>query len=231
MLNIICGENNVASRNYYVNLRQEFSDKGIQIKDVIFSDIIGGDDWLPENASLFYTDVVFFTENLNKKINRKNRFHFERIKDIASRRELSFYDWEDAIPSRELKIRPDKNVSVKEFKPTQSIFKLLDSCYPSNLTVFSNHLRELIDQDVEAAFIFLMLSKHIKKLLLVKQNQKPDKLADWQIFKLKKQSQSWTLNNLISFYESLHKIDLSLKTSSSPFSADKALGILACYFL
>ena len=119
---------------------------------------------------------------------------------------------------------------VKEFKPSQNIFKLLDSCYPGNLKTFLNTLQTL-SESTEDIFIFIMLARHMRNILSVKLGEKIPKLASWQLGKLSNQARYWDEKNLINFYQGLHRIDVNSKTNGTPFSVKKSLDILACYYL
>jgi hypothetical protein len=53
----------------------------------------------------------------------------------------------------------------------------------------------------------------------------------WQIGKLANQAKYWKEENLINFYQGLHRIDINSKTGGTPFTVKKSLEILACYYL
>ena len=220
MLTIICGEDNVESRNYFLNLKQAYEKKGYEIQNVNSLEI----DDIP---SLFAQKRVYFIENLNRKINKKNLRIMREVKRITENKEIEVVDWEDQVSARELKIN---GPTVKEFKPSQNIFKLLDSCYPGNMSNFLKILHDMPPK-IEEGFIYIMLTRHIRNLLLVKTGNGNTKLSPWQTAKLRHLAKFWTMKQLIAFYDSLFRIDVSSKTGNNPFSYAKSLDILTNYFL
>ena len=105
----------------------------------------------------------------------------------------------------------------------------MDACYPGNLKQFVSNLK-IISELTEDIFIFIMLARHMRKILITKLGEKLPKLMSWQIAKLSNQAKYWKLENLINFYQGLHRIDVNAKTNS-PYSIKESLDILACYYL
>jgi len=229
MLTIICGEDSTTSFNYYSSLKKNYLDKSYEILDVSSSDLENITSWLGQSQSLFSQKKIFFTQNINKRLSRKLNLKINKVVEkLIKDKSVEVVDWEEEISSRELKF--PKATVVKEFKPAQNIFKLQDSLYPGNLKNFIyalNQLAETVDENI----IFYMLVKHIRNLLTVKSGQSISRLQPWQLAKLSKQAKNWEEKKLLGFYQGLHRIDISTKTSSNPFSLKKSLDILACYFL
>ncbi len=196
------------------------------VKELATLEVFDTAKWLASPLDLFHSKTIYFSEELNRKISKKNTDMFEKINKINIDRNIELFIWE-SCSLRELRLKPTQ---VKEFKPSKNIFKLLDSMMPANKLVFINLLSDLLNKDNEF-FIYLMIIKHIKTLILVKAGINPSQLQSWQLLKLQKQASLWKMENLILFYNSLYKIDVGLKTSSAPFSLHKSLNILACYFL
>jgi len=228
MLTIICGEDSIASRNYFLDQQKIFSQKGFEIASVDWRLVLELDESEASSASLFTKKRVYFTSNLNRKILKKLNVKTEKkIKDIVASNEIQLFDWEEETTARDLK--SIKGIVVKELKPSQTIFKLLDSCYPGNLKPFISGLKT-ISESTEDIFIFIMLSRHMRNILITKLGEKLPKLMSWQIAKLSNQAKYWKFENLVNFYQGLHRIDVNSKTSS-PYSIKKSLDILACYYL
>lgn len=229
MLTIICGEDSIASRNYFTDQQKIFKEKNFDVVDLDYHQVLDLDETGASESSLFSTQRVYFTNSLNKKVLKKiNGKTEKKIKDIIGSKEVQVYDWEEETSARDLK--PIKGMIIKEFKPNQNIFKLLDSCYPGNLKTFLNNLNSL-SGSTEDIFIFIMLARHMRNILIVKSGEKIPKLMSWQIAKLSNQAKFWELKNLINFYEGLHRIDVNSKTNGTPFSVKKSLDILTCYYL
>lgn len=229
MLKVICGEDSSASRSYLNDLKNEYEKKEYEILNISSGNIEEIDKWIGESQSLFNTKKVFLIENLNKKLSRKSTPRlFTLIDKYIASDEVEIVDWEDELNARFLKI--PKTAEIKEFKLAQSIFKLQDACYPGNLKLFVNMLHEICKSNDEI-FIFIMLIRHFHLILLTKMNVEIPKIQSWQLAKYRKQADLWDKNKLIAFYESLHKLDISFKTSNNPFSVINSLDILACYYL
>lgn len=228
MLTIICGEDSISSRNYFLDQQKLFAQKGYEIVNVDYRLVLELDESEASSASLFTQKRVFFTSSLNKKVLKKLNSKTERkIKEIIISKEIQVFDWEEETSARDLK--SIKGIVIKELKPSQTIFKLLDSCYPGNLKQFISSLKT-ISESTEDIFIFIMLARHMRNILIIKLGEKLPKLMSWQIAKLSNQAKYWRLENLINFYQGLHRIDVNSKTSS-PYSIKKSLDILACFYL
>lgn len=229
MLTIVCGEDSTASRNYFSGLKKDFRAKNFEIYEVDPRSVGEILNWMSDAPSLFSPNKAFFTQSLNKTISKKtNPKQIKIIDDIINNKEVQLYDWESETPARYLKI--STGITVKEFKLSNSIFKLADSCFPGNIDTFIKSLHELSD-NTEEIFTFIMLSRHIRNLMLVKLDKTPPGMFSWQAAKLKNQAAKWPADRLVSFYDNLHKIDVSLKTSTLPYSLTSALDIMAVYYL
>lgn len=229
MLTIICGEDSIASRNYFTDQQKVFLENNFEIVNVSYQQVLELDESEASSTSLFTQKRVYFTNSLNKKVLKKLNSKTERkIKEIIVSKEIQVFNWEEETSSRDLK--SIKGIIVKEFKPSQNIFKLLDSCYPGNLKTFINTL-DIVSESTEDIFIFIMLARHVRNILIIKQGERLPKLMSWQIAKLSNQAKYWKLENLINFYQGLHRIDVNAKTGRTPYSVKKSLDILACYYL
>lgn len=226
MITIVCGEDLVASRSYFHEMVKEFKNKDIEVQNVSLDELQSMSEMI-YSVSLFSQKRVFFMENVNTKLKSMDKKTSMVLSAIHRADGLELIIWEDR-PSRELKL--SSLGKVKEFKLKKNIFVFLESFYPGNRREFLSILADLVDSS-EERFIFLMLSRHTRNLILVKEDKQLLKLASWQLYKLSKQAQRWTLANLILVYESMMKIDHNDKTSNSPFSIKESLDILACYFL
>lgn len=229
MLTIICGEDSIGARNYFTDLQKSLSDKEYEIVNLDYQQVLELDETGSSESSLFASKRAYFTQNLNRKVFKKMSDKNEKkIKALVSSKEIQIFDWEEEVTSRDLKTI--KGAVVKEFKLSQNIFKLLDSCYPGNLKNFVTSL-DVLSGSTPDIFIFIMLARHIRNILTVKMGEKIPKMMSWQVAKLSNQAKYWRLENLINFYEGLHRIDVNSKTNGTPFSVKKSLDILACYYL
>lgn len=228
MLTIVCGEDSVASYDYFFNLKKEFRKKEYEIYDIDPLKIDEIISWRGESSSLFSNKKVFFIQNLNKKTNKKNLKQFKTINQLIESKDIEVVSYEEETPARFLKF--GEKAKIKEFKISENIFKLLDACYPNNFKNFVS-LLNCVKTSADETFIFIMLTRHIRNLLTIKINPGSSKLASWQQAKLKHQAALWQLSKLTNYYHSFHNIDLSIKTSSSPYSPCNSLDILSSYYL
>lgn len=229
MLTIVCGEDSIASRNYFLEQEKNFRGKNFEIVNVDYKQVFELDDAEASSSSLFDQKRIYFTSGLNKKALKKlNQKNEKTIMKIVASKVIQLFDWEEDVTSRDLK--SIKGVNIKEFKPSQNIFKLLDSCYPGNLKTFVSILNT-VSQSTEDILIFIMLARHIRNVLITKTGEKLPKLMSWQIAKFANQAKYWKEENLINFYQGLHRIDVNSKTNGTPYSVKEAIEILACYYL
>ena len=227
MLTIICGEDISSSRSYYNSLKKQYETKGFEIRLIAYSEIESISKWLAESPSLFSNKKVFFSERLNKFYKKENVVFSEELQKIEKLKDVELIDWEE-VSGWELKIK--KIGRVKEFKPDKTIFKLMDSVYPGNRDYFLGLLNKL-SQNLDENFIFIMLLRYVRNLIIIKEGEIPPKMQSWQAYKLKAQVANWRQENLVNFYEALFKVEVSQKTNSTAFSIKQSLEILACHFL
>lgn len=228
MLTIICGEDTVTSRKYFSDLKHSFAEKGNEVKHISSSELPDIPKWLAESSSLFGERLIFFAENINKLLSRKKGDKLtETLKTIADSKNAELFIWEEA-GGREIKLKGIGQ--IKEFKPNQTIFKLLDTCIPSNKVPFLKAL-ETLRQSTDEYFIFVMLHRHIRNVMITKLGHPPVSLQPWQQHKLTGIANLWQMETLLTFYEGLIRIDISTKTGTNPHGIKKSIEILACYFL
>ncbi|MBI4973097.1 hypothetical protein HZC27_00590 [Candidatus Roizmanbacteria bacterium] len=237
MLTIICGEDIVASRNYLSLLKSEFSKKGETITHLASQEVPDILKWQGDNLNLFTTKLIFITEHLEASIIRKRgkksvkkstvKTLEEIVLEIASRKDIELIDWEEKA-GREIKLKDSSK--VKEFKPSKSIFKLLESCSPGNLKLFVETL-SVIAESQDDTFIFIMLYRHIRTLLLAQEGIFANTVQSWQKHNLASQAKLWQQSKLSDFYEGLYRIEVTSKSGTNPYGVKKALEILACYYL
>ncbi|QQG43883.1 MAG: hypothetical protein HYW86_03355 [Candidatus Roizmanbacteria bacterium] len=228
MITIICGEDTVASRNYFQELKNKYSQKGFEIKDIASKDIpeaIKSD----QTVSLFSSKIIFFIANLNSFLSKSaNKELLETFEDLAKSKDVEIVDWEEDKGLRDIKIA--RLGKLKEFKPQKNIFQLLDALCPGNKTKFIE-LLNTVSEKSEDLFIFTMLARHTRSLILAHIGEFTSKIQLWQKGKLVSQTRRWQIEKLLAFYEGLFRIDLSTKTSSNVYGIKHSIEILACYYL
>lgn len=235
MLTVYCGEDTVKSRLNYNTAKENYIKSGYMINDIASSEIEEILKWRGDNLSLFSEKLIFCTDHLNKHIIRKRgkmttstlKTYEDILKEIALRKDVELVDWEEKS-ARDIKI--GTYATITESRLPDSIFKLLDSCSPGTKQLFIDKLR-IVSKFTEEEFIFIMLVRHIRSLILASERTLPKTLLAWQATKLSSQAQKWQNNSLIHFYEGLSRLDLSVKTGTNPYGIVKSLEILACFYL
>ncbi len=229
MLIIICGEDTVGSRDYYNNLKTEYRKKGIEIETVVAKEIEEKVTKSSQTYNLFGSKLVYFTQNLNTYLSRiVARGVPVNFESLFQSKDIEIVDWEEGKPSHDLKIA--KLGKVQEFKLPKSIFNLLDTLVPARRAEFIKLLTTIAETQDEM-FIFTMVSRHIRTLILAKEQLFSPKTLPWQRGKLNAQAKTWNKVKLLGFYEGLHRVAIALKTGSTPFTITKSLDILACHYL
>lgn len=228
MLTIICGEDIVSSRNYFLSLKNEYKKKGYQVIEISPYQIDEIYKGFSQNLTLFQQKSVFFIENLyQKNLKKKKDGKNQIIKKLNSLKE-EIFDWEDSLTQYDIKIKDD--INIKEFKPPANIFKLIDNLYPGNLKKAYQILNQIINKDNQSLILY-MIAKNIRYLIFIRKKFPLTIKNSWQEKKLYHLAKFWSEDKLIDFYDSLFRIDFLIKTSNTPFNIKKSLDILFCYFL
>jgi CHAT domain-containing protein len=226
MINIILGDDVGESRKEFVRLKEEYENKGYEIFNLNEANISELDKSLYQSEGLFFNKKVFFGENLLSQ--KENRLFLKKYDN--DKNEIDFILWEEELEGKIAKFI-FKYAKIHSFKLPYNIFKFLDSVYPLNLKEVINYMNQ-ISNNVEENIILYMLERRIRDLILIQNNLKPEKkLAEWQIARLKSQAKKWEVNQLVSFYDSLYRIEALTKTSKTYYSIKKSLDILFCYYL
>lgn len=227
MLTIVCGEDSAGSRKHVTEMRSKLISENKVVQNILASELIESTLYESQNEGLFGSEVVYITQGLSKYLSRhKGKDTKEKIEE-ASKSPTHIIDWEEGIPARDVRSISGK---VVEFKPGKTIFNLLDSFVPGNKQKVILLLHGLA-QEQEEGFILIMISRHIRSLILAKSNLLSKNTSPWQAVKLKKQASLWTEQALLAFYEGLHRLDISMKTSANVYGIVGSLDILAIHYL
>lgn len=231
MLTIIAGEDTIRSREKLQELKEQYKQKGYSIDLVAVADIPD----LLKNAdgvtNLFGQESVYMTENASSKYKGRAKSPYkDAIQQIAKSSSIILIDWEDCKSAYDLATVKKIATTFYEAKPAKTIFELLDACYPGNLAEFLRSL-EIVHASQDMGFIYALLCRHVRKLYLASQGIIDTKTPPWQRGKLAFQAKKWDSQNLMKFYEGLARIDISMKTSSTPFDLKQSVELLVCYYL
>ena len=227
MITLVCGEDNSASRLYFASEIANFKTKGFVAKQIASEDLKYFESGY-EDYTLFGSRTFYINENIQKAYTRNRTKLNDLLSTLSKNKELQVLIWVDSVSKRDLGITA--SINVKEFRPDKNIFKLLESCYPTNLKNFVNTLNEIKTKNNEF-FIFLMLSRHIKKLLLYQLGIKQSNIQQWQEFKIDQQQKNWKKEKLIDYYDKLIGIDSMIKLGKSPYGMFAYIETLSAYYL
>jgi hypothetical protein len=228
MLTVICGEDSVASFEHFNSLLNNYRSKQWQVQPLVAAQIPA----LLTSArepGLFATDILYTSERLNRAVaRRKGDVMMEALTAISKDPTIHLLDWEEGVAAREVKLAGI--AQMKEFKPSNNVFQLLDACVPKNHIQFLSILNKITNVKNEM-LIYILLQRHVRSLVLTATTGSPGQVAPWARAKLISQSKQWGSDPLIGFYSKLLDIDTSLKSGRNPYGIKKSLDILACYYL
>lgn len=223
MVTVLHGNNLEASRNI-------FFEKKNSVKNPIFlnGEKLLFDDFFQaaENKRLFDSDVTLLVENFFAK-NKPNTSDYKKIVEyINSNKNIEIIFWENKeIPKATLlKL---KNAFVNVFSYPQNLFTFLDNIKPENYKILINLFHEL-EKTMEPELIFFMLIRQFRLLLTLggtsgKQIDEVNRMAPWQVSKLKRQQSLFSQNKIVRLYNSLYEIELGQKIGKFPYDLEKSI--------
>ena len=227
MITIICGEDISSSRLFFAGEIANFKSKGFEVKSITSEELKYLESGYA-HKTLFGSTTIYISENTHKSYARNKKALNTLLNTLSKNKDLVILIWEDSISKRDLGITAD--VRFKEFRPDKNIFKLIESCYPTNLKSFIYTLNE-IRTKTNDFFVFIMLSRHIKKLILYQHGIMPTNLQTWQKIKLEYQQKYWKQELILDFYDKLITLDSLIKTGKTPFKVFDYLETLSVYYL
>ena len=231
MLTIVCGEDIASARNNLISLKEEYKKKGYVIQHIALND-------LPEIykssqgvIDLFGQESVYFVDEISAKYKGRGKNEFkDTILEISKNPTLHVVSWEEGKSAYDLTTIKKITTQFIERKPSKTIFQLLDSCYPGNLKDFLFTF-ETVTTSQDSMFVYTLLWRHIRKLILAQQDIFDKSVLPWQKGNIRNQAHLWEQKKLLAFYEGLIRIDQGMKTSTSSFDLNESIEILACYYL
>lgn len=171
-------------------------------------------------------------EQLNKQLGRKSAkdTYWVALDQLANDPAIQMVIWERDLPKRSVRYTSVTAIKTKESKPDSSIFSLVALCSPSKKTAFLTELNRFCDKTNEM-FVYIMLVRHIRNLVLMNTQPELIKLPPWQLNQIKADARAWKDHNILGFYDKLIAIETSLKTGKNAYTIKQSLDILACYYL
>lgn len=223
MLTILHGENIIASRDKLVELITQAKDKNKSIERLDAKKI---NPSLLETKlvkqDLFGTERIVVIEELHSLPRSKQK---NLLIELIAKNEMSIILWEKRKLTPTM-IKKFPQAKIFEFKLSKTLFKWLDSLngdkknQSQQLLIFRQTLKT---EDPHLCLI--MLARQIRMLIQVKDDENMPG-SPWMIKKIKKQSQSFNLQQLLNIHHQLLAIDLRQKTSTNTLELDQELDLL-----
>lgn len=133
------------------------------------------------------------------------------INKIATLLDCDIVIWEDKEFTKAEQQKFPENFAFKNYKLPSTLFNFLGSLSPGK-TKANLELFHKVIQDVDPGFVFLMLIRQVRFLILASENELSGK-PSWQSEKLLKQAKLFKKQDLTKIYEKLLEIDYKQKTS------------------
>jgi hypothetical protein len=225
MITLFLGEDTAKARSEFIQYKESLIQKNYNAIEINSSNISEIKKWIYDSQSLFAESKFFFGSNLAS--DKKMREELAIFDTLDSVFELILY--EENMEERIAKFL-FKHAKIVAFKLPTTIFKLLDSLSPKTIPqslLLLHELASTIDENI----IFIMICRRVRELILAQSDMYSKKLASWQQTRIKSQSQLWDKHTLISFYESLFRIDTLQKTSKNYYSLIESLDISLTFYV
>lgn len=223
MLTVLHGENIIASRDKLVELITQAKEKNKTIERLDAKKINPG---LLESKlikqDLFGTERTVVIDELHSLPRSKQK---ELLIELITKSDVDVILWE----KRKLTPTMIKNfprATNLEFKLSSALFKWLDSLNGSK----KNKNQQLLTfrqtlQTEDPHLCLVMLARQIRMLIQAKDGGSISG-SPWMVKKIKKQSQSFNLPQLLNIHHRLLEIDLRQKTSTNTLELDQELDLL-----
>lgn len=209
---IIHGSDQVSAQNKLQELLNQDSNGAFEITRV------DGKDLSPASlsqaltpSSLFSASRLVVIGDLLSLPQSKNKIELVTILKKSKTKNLILFETKNIHPGT-IKSLSAKNIF--HFKESPLVYKFLDNLTPTNPKVSLAILNELTKARQPLDMLFFMLARHVRQLIQVK-SQGSLLLSPWQLSKLKKQSELFSLKQLLILHQDLYTIDKRQKTSQT----------------
>ncbi len=173
------------------------------------------------SSSLFEEDRVVIIENLfsglGKKI-KKSQQLATIVKDEGSGIQIIL--WEDKEIGKTA-INALGSITQRLFPLPTIIFQFLDNLSPGKTNQVISLYEQLVNQEAPD-LVHAMMVKRIKHLLLLKSGGQLEGQQAWQLTRLTNQSRPFTLERLISLYQSLKRLEYHRNSGQGVFDLREA---------
>lgn len=219
---VFCGEDIVSSRKAFLESIDSYKIKGFEIVK------LGGKEIAEEKLELLSGPVSLFGEKRAIAIEGllsgvKSKDKESAIEKIATMMECFIIVWEGKEFNKIEQAKYPQFI-FKNFKLPPELFNFLDKIQPNQMK-FNIDSFHYVSSLVDPAYIFLMLVRQVKYLILASENELSG-MPSWQSGKFFKQAKYFDLPKLLLLYQKLLDIDFRQKTSQMPVDLIYELDLL-----
>ncbi len=223
MITILHGEDIVSSRNELIAIKARF-DSSYEVASL--NEITAQEERVTQilqSNSLFAQKKALIIENLHEV---KDKKVFTKLLNLITANETSadIILWFNKLLTKIQLGKFTKKTGIKEFSLPKNLFKFLDNIVPKNSRLMFSQLSD-IRKNQSDEFIFLMIVRQIRLLLLAKDN-KLEGMPTWMKMKLERQAHNFTINVLKEIYQELFMIDVKIKTGQNTLPIGAQLDLL-----
>lgn len=174
-----------------------------------------------ESSSLFGNTSIVVIERLFSKLGRQQKRVTSLSALLSSTQGTDVILWEDKEIGAATVKQLGVGANVRLFKLPVLIFQFLDGIRPGNAKNLITTYQKLIATEAPE-LVFSMTVKRMRQLIQLNDNVVPLGLASWQASRLTTQAKSFTMDKLLTLYEKLHRIEVSIKSGESAVSLSGA---------
>ncbi len=227
---VFCGDDIVSSRKAFIDYLQGLQEEDFEV--IRFSGKDLTEEVLQSNSSptsLFGQKKALAIENLFSGTKSKDKEKI--INTIVSLSDsprgeagCSIAVWEGKDFSKADQQKFPDNFVFKKFKLPSSLFIFLENLSPGKTKINIDSFHKLSDE-VDPAFIFIMLIRQFRYLILASENELSG-MPPWQSGKIARQVKLFKKDQLVKIYEKFLEIDYKQKTSQTPLGLVYELDLL-----
>lgn len=221
MVTILHGNNQVASRNRLVELREEAERKESHVvnldgKRTDFEQIkiATSTPSLLGQESRVFVEEYFSGKGGNKAVG-----------EISG----TVVFWEPREIARSHLTNLPKNWKLELFSIPRSVFQFLESLAPEKAKSNINFLHQVLSQN-SPEILLPLLAWHIRQLIWVKEDSDAMNAPGWKKQKLENQAKKFKLEELYGLHEKLITLDRDIKTGSVGLPLSSSLDLVFASF-
>lgn len=220
-LSLLHGDNKSASRLALRKLVETHRAKGLEVITLDGRNIAYGElDAALGAQGLFAPHAVVIEGLLSRPRGKEKDLLISRVQRASERQPVIL--WE----GKAVKTIPKSlsHAAVTRTQSSTSVYQFLDSFRPGNYQN-ARHLLTASSAEADAAFIFVLLARHLGNLLIAKSGD-VSKLIPFQRGALNAQASHWGESELLALHRRLYNIDLALKSGQTKLGYAEHLDLL-----